>query len=196
MLPAPWINTVDERVCLQTNICPNVQHLSGWETSLNTQKKLQAEALWPKHAALLIPRGLYAASVILIGIREIKNARCALFFSFHFLSFIIEKKKIHGLTIFRLHKTTHIFTIEFHLFLYSAILIFTIYDNDFEIYIPSFWNHNNTTHTVFNNISTGPIWFHRMKNVCMHIFLLNELSPFFFSPIFQTPNFRDGSLSN
>lgn len=55
---------------------------------------------------------------------------------------------------------------------------FTIYDNDFEIYIPSFWNHNNTLHIRFYNISTGPIGLHRMKNVCMHIFLFDD--PFFF----------------
>lgn len=57
---------------------------------------------------------------------------------------------------------------------------FTIYDNDFEIYIPSFWNHNNTLHIRFYNISTGPIGLHRMKNVCMHIFLFNDLSFFFY----------------
>lgn len=54
---------------------------------------------------------------------------------------------------------------------------FTIYDNDFEIYIPSFWNHNNTLHIRFYNISTGPIGLHRMKNVFMHIFLFDD--PFF-----------------
>lgn len=33
-----------------------------------------------------------------------------------------------------------------------------------------------TLHIRFYNISTEPIWLHRMKNVCMHIFRLNELS--------------------
>lgn len=36
----------------------------------------------------------------------------------------------------------------------------------------------------FYNISTGPIGLHRMKNVCMHIFLLNDLISLFFFLIY------------
>lgn len=96
------------------------------------------------------------------------------FFLFHFLSFIIEKKKIHILTIFRLHKTTHVFTIEFHLFLYLILIsryMITTLRYTFHLFETTI-----TLHIRFYNISTGPIWLHRMKNVCMHIFLLNELS--------------------
>lgn len=55
----------------------------------------------------------------------------------HFLHFIIEKK-IHVLTIFRLHKTTHVFYNRISLVALFFNINFTIYDNDFEIYIPSF----------------------------------------------------------
>lgn len=125
--------------CSQTSV-RIFQRLSSWETSLGTragrgekkeEKGKRGYRLRPCdqstrrcsfHEALHAPRGL-----VVTGPGEIKNARsaliCLFFFFLHFLSFIIERKKNTVLTIFRLHKTTHIFTIEFHLFLYSAILI-------------------------------------------------------------------------
>lgn len=93
---------------------------------------------------------------------------------FSFSVFYYREKKIHVLTIFRLHKTTHIFTIEFHLFLYLILIsryMITTLRYTFHLFETTI-----TLHIRFYNISTGPNWLHRMKNVCMHIFLLNELS--------------------
>lgn len=67
---------------------------------------------------------------------------------------------------FVLHKTTHIFYNIISLNSLFFNINFTIYNNEFEIYIPSFWNHKNTLHLRF--------WhFHRTRWIAQNEKCLN-----------------------
>lgn len=85
------------------------------------------------------------------------------------------------------HKTkTHLYNRISRMSLFFNIFIFTIYNNAFVIYIPSFWNHNNTTHTVLLHFHRT-LGLHRMKNVFMHVFISFNLFRIRFRHVISGP---------